>query len=254
MNAPTDRRWSAVGLALLLMGWQAAAMVWGPLLVSTPLTALRTLGGLLAQPHFLENLAATLWRIGVGVSISALAGIGLGLLAALDSRLRGLLEPLRWLLMAVPAVVVVLLAMLWFGMGSRMVIFMTVLVLTPGIYVNTVKGMLTLDRNLMQMAQVFRYGPGSRVRHIYLPGLAAPLCSALLIALCSGVRIAIMAEVLGARDGLGAVLADASSAFDSASVHAVVLVALAIVAMLEFAFLQPLQHRLTGWNEERRHD
>ena len=32
-----------------------------------------------------------------------------------------MLEPFRWTLMSTPAVVIVVMAMLWFGMGSTMV-------------------------------------------------------------------------------------------------------------------------------------
>ncbi|ODT36427.1 MAG: ABC transporter permease [Lautropia sp. SCN 70-15] len=254
MNTRTDWRWGALGIVVLLAGWQAGAVLLGPLLMPTPAEALRRLADLFAQAAFRADLTATLLRIGAGVGMAAFGGVALGLLAALDHRVRGLLEPLRWVLMAMPPVVIVLLAMLWLGVGGPTVVFMTVLVLAPAIYVNTVKGMLTLDRGLVQMAQVFRFGPWVRLRHVYLPGLAGPLCASLLTALCSGTRIALMAEVLGAHDGLGAVLADAGSAFDSAGIYAVVLVALAAVALVEFLLLQPLQHRLTGWNRESGHD
>lgn len=249
--ARTSRPWSALGVLLLLAGWQLTAQYLGPLLMATPLQALRALAVLVNSDTFWANAGASLTRIGIGVGAGCAIGFTLGVLAGHNAKLRGLLEPLRWLLMAMPPVVVVVLAMLWFGLGSSMVIFITVLMMAPGMYVNTVKGMLLVDKPLIEMTHVYRYGPWLRLRHLYLPALAAPLTAALLIATCGGVRLVVMAEVLGAESGAGFALANARSTFDSGELYAWVILILALVAALEFVLLQPLQRRLTLWQEPR---
>jgi NitT/TauT family transport system permease protein len=151
--------------------------------------------------------------------------------------------------MSIPPVIVVVLAMLWFGLGSTMVIFITMLMMAPGMYVNTLKGMQLVDRSLVEMTHVYRFGHWMRLRHLYLPALTAPLTAALLIATAGGVRLVVMAEVLGAESGAGYALANARSTFDSGQLYAWVLLVLLLVAALEFALLQPLQRRLTQWQE-----
>lgn len=241
--------WSAIGVVLLLLAWEIAARIMGPMLMAGPWEALRSIGLLLNDYDFWLHVKDSLTRIFVGVSIGCLIGFVLGILAGQNASLRGLLEPLRWLLMAIPPVVVVVLAMLWFGLGSSMVIFITILMMAPGMYVNTVKGMRMIDINLLEMAQVYRYNHWQKFRHIYLPALAAPLTAALLIAACGGVRLVVMAEVLGAESGVGYALANARSTFDSGRLYAWVLLILALVALLEFLLLQPIQRRLTRWQE-----
>ena len=108
----------------------------------------------------------------LSIGCATLLGLVLGLIAGLGSRVCGALEPLRWLLMATPPVIVVVLAMMWFGMGSTMVVFMTIVVLTPRVYVNTVRGMTLQDPQLLAMANVFRFGLWLRLRHLYIPALA----------------------------------------------------------------------------------
>lgn len=246
---PTSRAVAAAGVLLLLAGWQATALWLGPMLMATPLQAVAALGPMMASAAFWQDAGITLLRIAAGVGMGAAIGLALGLMAGVSPRLRGLLEPLRWLLMAVPPIVVVLLAMLWFGLGSSMVVFITVLMLAPGIYVNVVKGMLAIDRQLLEMAHVYRYTRLQRLLHLYLPSLAAPLSAALLIAACSGVRLVVMAEVLGADRGAGYALSNARSTFDSGPLYAWVLLTILLVALLEFALLQPLQRRLNRWKE-----
>ncbi|PLC53389.1 ABC transporter permease [Pollutimonas nitritireducens] len=248
----TSRGWSALGILLILVGWQIAAHYLGPMLMATPAQALQALGALVNSTTFWQNANASLTRIALGVGTGCAIGFGLGVLAGHNAKLRGLLEPLRWLLMAMPPVVVVVLAMLWFGLGSSMVIFITVLMMAPGMYVNTVKGMQLVDRSLVEMTHVYRYGAWMRLRHLYLPALAAPLTAALLIATCGGVRLVVMAEVLGAESGAGFALANARSTFDSGELYAWVILILGLVAALEFMLLQPLQRRLTQWQEPRK--
>lgn len=245
----TSRRWSALGVVLIFAGWEMAARLMGPMLMATPLEALRAIGTLAGDPGFWTHSRDSLARIAIGVGTGCGIGFALGVLAGRDARLRGLLEPLRWLLMAIPPVVVVVLAMLWFGLGSGMVIFITILMMAPGMYVNTVKGMRMIDAGLLEMGRVYRFGAWTRLRHIYLPALAAPLTAALLIAACGGVRLVVMAEVLGAESGVGYALANARSTFDSGRLYAWVLLILALVALLEFLLLQPVQRRLTRWQE-----
>jgi len=245
----TSRALAAVGLLLLLAGWHGVALWLGPMLMATPLETVHALGVLVRSERFAADAGVSLLRVALGVGLACSLGLLLGLAGGVSARVRGLLEPLRWLLMAVPPVVVVLLAMLWFGLGTPMVVFLSVLMLTPAMYVNVVKGMLAVDRALLEMAQVYRLTPWQKLARIYLPSLAAPLSAALLIATCGGVRLVVMAEVLGADSGAGYALANARSAFDSGQLYAWVLLTLLLVAALEFALLQPLQRRLNRWQE-----
>lgn len=238
-----------VGLLSLLAGWQLAASRLGPLLMATPLETLQSLWQLITREDFLHHAGVSAWRILLGAGGGCAAGLALGLVAGVSPRLRGLLEPLRWLLMAVPPVIVVVLAMLWFGLGTEMVVFMAMLMLAPGMYVNTVKGMQAVDHHLAEMTHVYRYTWWQRLRHLYLPTLTAPLTAALLIATCGSVRLVVMAEVLGAADGAGFALANARSTFDSGELYAWTLLTLVVVGVLELALLQPLQRRLAHWQE-----
>ncbi|WP_069866351.1 ABC transporter permease [Pseudomonas citronellolis] len=241
----TSRRWALLGGALLLVGWQLLALRLGPLLMATPWQTLQAMVRLPFEADFRLNAGASLLRIVLGVGLGCLLGFCLGLLAGLDARVRGLLEPLSWLLMSVPPVVVVVLAMLWVGLGSAMVVLISVLMLAPGMYVNTVKGMQMVDRGLLEMARVYRFSPWQKLRRLYIPSLTA----ALLIATCGGVRLVVMAEVLGAESGAGFALANARSTFDSAGLYAWTLLILLLVAALEFLLLQPLQRRMGRWQE-----
>ncbi|MGO1540168.1 MAG: ABC transporter permease [Luteimonas sp.] len=250
--APTLRApwpWSLLGLLALLVAWHLVAVRLGPLLMATPAQTAGALVALVGKDGFRHHALLSLVRVACGVGLGIAVGLVLGLLAGRFPRLRAVLEPLRWLLMSMPGVIMVVLAMLWFGLGTAMVVFITVALVAPGMYVNTLKGLLLVDPGLVEMARVYRFGRWRRLRHVVLPALTAPLCAALLIATCGGVRLVVMAEVLGAADGAGYALANARSTFDSGELYAWAILVLGVVAVLELGLLQPLQRRLTRWQQ-----
>ncbi|KIX14745.1 ABC transporter permease [Dethiosulfatarculus sandiegensis] len=242
--------WKLLGLCLVLAFWQLGSMVLPPLVLASPLAAFKALFLLLADPGFWVNhFLVTLGRVMAGVGLGALAGFGLGIAAGLNKGIRAMLEPLRWILMSVPAVVVVVIAMLWFGMGSVMVVFIAGLFLCPLVYVNIVKGMAALDEKYLEMAEVHGFPLLMRIKDIYIPAICAPLISALAIVVGNGVRVTILAEVLGSDLGLGYCLSSARTALMIPELFACVLLCLLIVGGLEFAFLKPLEKRLLQWKQ-----
>ncbi len=238
-----------LGLMSLIGLWQLLASQLNAMIIASPMQTLMQLFELLTTADFWQQLLVTLVRLFYALSLACFIGFLLGLIAGRHAWLKFYLAPFRWLLMSVPPVIVVLLAMLWFGMGSTMVVFITVLLLAPTIYINTQKAVEQIDNHWFELAQVYRFSLYQRFSKIYIPAISAPLCATLIIVCCNGVRIVVLAEVLGAHQGVGYELANASSNFDSAELYAWVTVSLLIVAFMELVLLRPVQNYLLRWRE-----
>jgi NitT/TauT family transport system permease protein len=219
------------------------------MVLASPAQTLNKLLELLLTGSFWQQLLITLARLCYALTLACLIGFILGFIAGRHAWLKFYLAPFRWILMSIPPVIVVLLAMLWFGMGSKMVVFITVLLLTPTIYINTQKSVEQIDRQWFELAQVYQFSWYQRLSKIYIPAISAPLCATLIIVCCNGVRIVVLAEVLGSHQGVGYELANASSHFDTAELYAWVSVSLLIVAILELVILRPIQNYLLHWRE-----
>lgn len=240
-------RWSFFLICPFLL-WQLAAQTFPPLVVASPAQAVAALMRLVTSPGFLhDQLLVSFWRIALGLGMAVGSGIVLGVLAGVFWPVRLVLEPLRWIFTSIPAVVVVMVAMLWFGMGTNMVVAIAVTMLTPIIYIGVVEGMDAIDTELLEMAQVYRFSKAMRVRHIQLMAIAAPLVSSLVIATGNSVRIVILSEVLGAAQGLGRGLAEARTNLDTPQLYAYVLLSLLIVGMVEAGLVRPLQRLAGRW-------
>jgi NitT/TauT family transport system permease protein len=252
--SPTSSRrarvlYTLAGVAAILIGWQLLSLFVKPVYVASPLETLRTLGDLAGSSKLWVELLITLKRLVIGLAVGAAAGWVLGVAAGLEPRVRAFLEPVRWVGMTIPVIIVAALAMFWFGLGDFTVIFVVALIVWPTMYVNTVAGVLAIDENLVEMGRVYRFPRGLMLREIYLPGMASPAIAGLTLATGIAVRAVVLAEVLAATSGIGHAFTRASSLLKTPELFAWVLVLLALMAVIEFGVLRPVRKRAMRWRK-----
>ena len=242
-----ERILTAVGFLLLLAGWQVLSLTMHQIILASPLQALSALWNMLGTSYVSGHFLLTLKRISIGIVIGGVFGFALGIVGGLNRNIKFILEPLRWLIMSMPPVIVVVLAMLWFGMGSTMVVFIVSLLVFPNVYLNTVKGIEMVDQNLLEVSQLYRFNFFMLIRDVYTPAIIGPLSAAVVLITCQGARVVVMAELLGANDGIGYALGVTRSNLEIPQLFAWVLTSLGIVAVFEFILFRPLQNRFMRW-------
>jgi len=256
--SPADARRSArrtrllytlAGVAAILVGWELLSLFVNPALVASPADTLRALADMASGGSMWIQVLITLKRLVIGLAIGAAVGWLLGIAAGPEPRVRAFLEPMRWVGMTIPVVILGLLAMTWFGIGDFTVIFVVALIVLPIMYVNTVEGILAIDQNLVEMGRVYRFSRGLMLREIYLPGIASPAIAGLTLSTGIAVRGVVLVEVLAAASGIGHAFARASSLLETAQLFAWVLVLLALMAVLEFGVLRPVRRRALRWRK-----
>jgi len=238
---------TALGIIFFLAVWHVLAKVMPRTVMASPLDTFRALVVLMGSAMFWRHLGDTFQRLAAGFGLGAATGCVLGTVAGLRKEVRYILEPFRWFLMSVPAVVVVVIAMLWFGMGSLMTVAITAVLVAPIVYVGTMRGMDTVDVSYLETAVVYRFGIPLTLRHIYVPAITSHVVSSLVVAAGMSVRIVILAEVLGASSGIGHALSLAGTNLDIPGLFAWVFVSTALVAMIEYGLLRPVERWVTRW-------
>lgn len=236
-----------LGLMLLGLGWELLARHSSGLVIAGPGETLAALARLLRDQEFLaRHLAPTLQRIGLALCFGVGGGTALGLLAGFVEPLRLVLAPARWILTSIPGVIIVVVFMLWFGMGTTMVVTITATMIAPIIYVNVADGMLGVDRNLLEMARVYRMPLPMRLARIHAMALAGPLLSGVVIATGNTIRLVVLAEMLGANEGLGHALAIARTNLQTDELYALTLLAMLVIGGVEVLLLRPARKAIQG--------
>lgn len=238
---------SVLGIALLFAGWQTAAFFMHDIILASPGKAFNALFTMASTSRFQDAFLVSLLRMITGIGIGGIVGFVLGILAGLNERVKYLLEPVRWMVMSVSPVIVVVIAMLWFGLGTRMVVIISSFLLAPIVYVNTMKGIEMVDSNIVEMTDVYKFPLVQKLLHVYFPALIGPLAAAMTIVITTGTRMVVLAEILGSNSGIGYELSLARSELNTPELYAWVLVTLIIVGVAEFLVFKPIENYFLRW-------
>lgn len=241
-------RWPAFALvAVLLAAWQGlAAWVQQPLVVPGPAETADQVGQILARPDFLTILGASVGRIVLTFIIDLGLALVVGVAAGLSPHLEVGLRPLETAMRAVPTMGVLLVCLIWFESEVTPLVVCSLIVF-PLLYRAVVEGVKAIDHRLVEVAQVYQFGWGHRVRLLYLPSLRPFLASGIQNAMGLLWKVMITAEVLSQPQwALGTQFQIARSQLNTAGVLAWSLVVIALAWGLETVVAQGLRHRTEG--------
>jgi ABC-type nitrate/sulfonate/bicarbonate transport system permease component len=193
--------------------WLPVALVAAWLLVSSqlhstyfpPLTAIlaETWDVWVGANGLLVNLWPSFLRLMVGFILAMVAGVFLGTLFGLMPRLETAFRPLTEAFRAVPGAALLPIALMFFGTGEGMKIFLIAFASMWPIMLNTIEGVRSIHPTLGLMVRTFRVKPLDRFTHVYLPAAAPQVFAGSRIALGIGVAVMVVVEMFGTPGGVG---------------------------------------------------
>lgn len=184
-------------LTCWLIIWQLVSLtVNHPILMAGPVEVVLALGQQVTKGSFWLTLLYSLARIVAGFGSGLLLGLLLACVSAGFPVWEDILSPPMTLMKAVPVASIVVLLLIWWGSG-RLSVAVSFFVVLPQIYISTLEGLKNTDRQLLQMAQVFRMPFFNRLFYIYRPALKPFLDGAFKISLGMCWKSGVAAEVIG---------------------------------------------------------
>ncbi|MDR2052217.1 MAG: ABC transporter permease subunit [Treponema sp.] len=191
-----DFFWVFLGIAALLLFWQAASLSFGsPLILPGPLLVGEKFFAVIRTRRFIGALAHSFCRVMLGIAAAAPLGILAGIAAGLDRRASLFLKPLFTVISATPVMSVILIAFLIFGQ-ERTPVFAAFLMIFPVMAANALAGIRALDSSYRELVRVFRITGPDTLRYLYLPGILPFVLAGLRSALSLCWKVVVAAEVL----------------------------------------------------------
>ena len=233
------RLWAAALLVLLLAVWEGAGRLGGisALVLPVPSAVLQALWTGLASGYFWPHLLATVQAVLLGLAAGASFGLLAGMALAESVLLERVLKPYVVVSQVVPKLALAPLFVLWFGFGMLPTVLITALVCFFPLMENTLTGLRQVDA---QRLQLFRMLGASRLQTLVrlklptgLPAILAGLRVAVVLALVG----AVVAEFMGASQGLGAVVIASQGMMDTSLMFAALLLIAALGLLLYQACL-----------------
>lgn len=204
------RRWlqwatTLVVLVVFLVVWHiASAEEWvNPLFISQPDDVLDAGWDYLGSSMAWDDMQVTLHEVAVGYLLSVVVGVVAGLLLGWYVFIGRALDPFVNFIYAAPRVAFVPLFTVWFGIGvnSKVALVMT-LALFP-ILINTVTGVRTVERSLIEVARSFGAGRWQLFRTVVVPSAVPHIAAGARIAVGLSFIGAIVGELYVAQEGIG---------------------------------------------------
>lgn len=254
LNRPASRRPRlydalprvAAALALLLL-WELAARMLDSRSLPSPREVLQALGEEVLDGELPYHLGKTLTRVGISFMLAMLAGVALGILMGSSVRWDRPLDVVVILGMNIPALVTIILCYVWFGLTETAAIVAVTLNKIPMVTVTMREGARAIDRQLLQVAAVYRLSRRETFFKVYLPQLYPYLFVAARNGLSLIWKIVLVVELLGRSDGIGFRLAGFFHFFDIAGILAYTFAFILVVFVIETLAFRPLAARLERW-------
>lgn len=184
-----------------LIIWQLISLhINKEILLVSPIKVIIRLCELSTTLLFWKSILFSLLRISSGFFLATLIGVILALLSAKFKLISELLSPLMITIKSVPVVSFIILALIWFS-SKNLAVLISFLMVLPIIYTNTLMGINNLDKDLKEMAKVFKIPTLRRIRYIEAPQIMPFFYSGCEIALGLCWKSGIAAEVIGIPKG-----------------------------------------------------
>jgi ABC-type nitrate/sulfonate/bicarbonate transport system permease component len=237
--------------AILVVGalWHFASVVaHNATLVPPPLVVLHAWISLWGE-ELPTDILASLVHLGVGYGLGVGAGLLLALLAARFAVVEAIVEPLVELLRPLSAIAWIPIAILMFGIGRAVPVFLIFYAASFPIFINTLAGIKGVDSRLVQAAEMLGASRRLIVTHVVMPAALPLILAGARLSLGVAWMAMVAAELTGADSGLGWRIFWYQEFFAMDKVLAVILT----IGFLGYGFdslLRWLQRRVTRWQPD----
>jgi len=237
----------AASLAGLVLIWAVTAEIVASDVLPGPVAVWSAFVVQVEQADYFGHLLATLARVAaaffLAMGIGSAIGLALGVRSIVDNAFGGWLT----LLLNIPALVVIILCYVWFGLTETAAVAAVAVNKIPNVAATLREGARALSRDLAEMAQVYRFSPAQRLRHVILPQLAPFFAVAARNGLALVWKIVLVVELLGRPNGVGFQLHVYFPLFAVASILAYTVGFIVVVQAIELFIFEPWERYASRW-------
>lgn len=241
-------RWARTLPLLLLVGiWQVAASILESKSLPLPSSVITVLWQELYTGDLLFHLGMTLRRVAISFTAAMLLGVAIGMLMGWSKIWDRLLDTFLILALNIPALVTIILCYIWFGLSETAAVIAVTLNKIPMVAISLREGARAVDKNLLQVAKIYRLSRRETFFKVYLPQLTPYLFGSARNGLAIIWKIVLVVELLGRSNGVGFQISSYFHFFDMTGILAYTLAFALVIFSIEALIFRPLETHLNRW-------
>lgn len=241
------------GVLIVMVGLELVARLgllpsrWFP-----PVTVVAgALGRLLPTGALWLDVGRTLQGWGIGLVIAAVIAVPAGMLiGSVDALYRALRVPIEFL-RPVPSVALIPAAVLLFGIGTSMKVFLVAFAAFWPLLLQAIYGVQDVNPGVKETARAYGLDAVARFVWVVLPSTLAYVATGLRISSAIALILAVTAELVVGAAGLGRAIVAAQTAAQVPTMYALIVVT-GTVGWLLNALFRGVEVRLLHWHPSQR--
>ena len=200
-------------------------------------------------PSFTPHIISTVKLVLIGFTFGILTGITTATILHVFPKVRETIMPFLVISQNVPIIVLAPLFMIWFGMGDFPKVLIIAMTAFFPIAIATLDGFGQTDRELMHYMKMMGATRKQIFFKLQLPHAIPSIFSGIKIAATYSVMTGVVAEWLGAQQGIGVFMTLSASSYRTPRVFVAIVVTI-ILSLAFFGLFLALEKLFTRWNRE----
>lgn len=240
--------WPALAIVLLGAVWEGLSRfeIVDPIILPPLTEVVGALVGLVQEGFFWRNTWTTIYETLVGFVIGVAAAWILGTLIGIFRPFRLAIYPLAVAFQNTPRVALAPLFLTWFGFGLMSKYVMAATICFFPVLIAVVVGLETIDHDARTLMRSFGAKRWETYRKLSLPSSMPIIFAGVKQAMTLALIGAIVAEFVGASEGMGVMIKTFNFQLEVADGFAVI-VALMIMGLLLYGIVEWLDRKIVFW-------
>jgi ABC-type nitrate/sulfonate/bicarbonate transport system permease component len=238
-------------VAVFFVIWEYYGRRMDPIFMAPPSAILEAAVQLIQSGALKKALVQTLWPFSVGMALTVVVGIALGIVMAQWRTLEYVLDPFINALYAIPRIALIPLIILWAGLEFVGKVSILVSVAIFPITVNTYSGIRDVRGAMLEIGRAYGATEWQIFWKIVLPAAIPFIMAGIRLAVGLAIIGIIVAEFFTAISGLGGMIVEYANVFATAKLFVPIIV-IALVGVVLTEFVMWLERRMSRWRQLER--
>ena len=238
-------------VAVFFVIWEYYGWRMDPIFMAPPSAIFEAAVTLIRSGALEKAMAQTLWPFAVGMALTVIVGILLGIVMAQWRMLEYVLDPFINALYAVPRIALVPLIILWAGLEFAGKVTILVSVAIFPITVNTYAGIRDVRGSMLEIGRAYGATEWQIFWKIVLPAAVPFIMAGVRLAVGLAIIGIIVAEFFTAISGLGGMIVEYANVFATAKLFVPIIV-IALIGVILTELVMWLERRMSRWRTLER--
>lgn len=195
---------------IIFIIWVAGSYfsLWNSYIIPSPQKILLTAGKLIKNGDLTKHLFISLSRIFTGFFITVIIAIPSAVVFGMFPKIYNYFKNILEFMRHTPPLALIPMIILWFGIGELSKIIIIILASFFPVFLNTLKGIKSCDKKLIEVGQAFNFTKYEIFKKIIFPSAIPDILTGLKLGIGYSWRAIIGAEMIAASSGLGYLILD----------------------------------------------